>query len=126
MTLISGKGKGIVLVVIITVLLIGYDECRKKTLNSIDSYGIAKILGKREGKGSKYGVYIYYVDKKKFEGRFDIHYFSKNSFKFYKVKYAEKKPSWSEILLDQPVTDTIEIRKAGFSLPQKKRNQFQE
>ncbi|MDO6810978.1 hypothetical protein Q4603_20320 [Zobellia galactanivorans] len=72
-------------------------------------------------------VYKYFVTGKEYHSTSS---FSKNKElylnHFYRVRYSFKNPGSGEILLNQPITDTIKIKKAGFSLPQKKRNQFQE
>ncbi|WP_298503598.1 hypothetical protein [uncultured Maribacter sp.] len=46
---------------------------------------------------------------------------------FYEVRYSSKSPDLSEILLDSIVSDIVMIKKAGLTLPEKKkkkRNQF--
>lgn len=72
-------------------------------------------------------VYKYYVTGKEYHSTSPF-YGNKKLYlnRFYKIRYSSKNPSSSEILLDSVVSDTILIKKAGFSLLKKKKNRFQE
>ncbi|WP_170863203.1 hypothetical protein [Pseudozobellia thermophila] len=116
------------IVVFFLIAAQAYVSYKRHTINKQFEIVVGKVSGVQNLiKSSPSLFYNYYVggklysSSKKIEGSF-----SKYKNRFYPVKYSLENPSWSEILLDQPVTDTIEIKKAGFSLPKKKKNRFQE
>ena len=124
------KQKVVVVITVCLGLLILMLLYRFKT-KSISENGIrtiARVTGFDGGhKTSGPAIlYTYHVNGKRYKGGKYIEDVSIHKFSFYAVQYSSERPSWSEILLDQPITDTVEIKKAGFSLPKKKRNQFRE
>ncbi|CAM3511539.1 hypothetical protein [Zobellia roscoffensis] len=125
---INKKYIPILIVVLFLIAAQGYVSYKKHTINKQFKIVVGKVSGVQKLiKSSPSLFYDYYVGgklysgSKKFEGSF-----SKYKNRFYSVKYSKENSGWSEILLEQPVTDTIIIKKAGFSLPKKKKNRFQE
>ncbi|MGJ8737146.1 hypothetical protein [Zobellia laminariae] len=124
------KQKVVVVITVCLGLLI-LMLCYKYKTKSISKNGI-RTIGRVTGfdGGHKTSgpsiMYTYNVNNKKYKGGKYIEDVSIHKSSFYVVQYSSEKPSWSEILLNQPVTDTIKIKKAGFSLPKKKKNRFQE
>lgn len=123
------KEKFIVVTTVVLGLMILTYLYLNKT-NSISEDGIesvAQITGFDGGHATSGPsiLYIYKVGPEKFNGSRYIEDTSNHQYDFYVVRYSSSEPSWSEILLNRPVTDTIAIKAAGFSLPKKKTNQFQ-
>lgn len=124
------KQKIIVLVILCLGLIILVYLYQKKT-NSISKNGIktvARVTGFDGGHATSGPsiLYVYNVGNERFKGSKYIDDVSNHQFSFYVVQYSSITPSWSEILLSQPVTDTVAIKTAGFSLPKKKTNRFQQ
>ena len=127
---IMKKQKIFVVIIVCFGLLILTIMYQNKT-SSISEYGVesvAKIIGFDGGHATSGPsiLYQYNVGEKQFEGSQYVENTSKYTDDFYLVRYSSKKPSWSEILLDQPVTDTITIQDAGLSLPNRRMNKFQQ
>ncbi|WP_282057278.1 hypothetical protein [Maribacter luteus] len=117
------KQKVMVIITVCSGLLILMFLYRFKT-KSISKNGIrtiAKVTGFDGGhKTSGPAVlYTYHVNGIRYRGSKYVEDVSTHKFSFYVVQYSSEKPSWSEILLNQPVTDTIAIKAAGFALDKK-------
>ncbi|MBU2946328.1 hypothetical protein [Zobellia uliginosa] len=88
--------------------------------NSLDTYGIAKCLSIQKEKSSNFVFYEFYIDDRKVLGTTAIEAVDESLInKYFKVKYSSKKINESKLLLNQPVTDTVEIKNAGFDLGRK-------
>lgn len=120
---------GICLALVVLIVTYLVFEFRK---NNIENNPI-KTIGFVNGylRGAKSGpalLYVYNIGSVEYQGSTYINSdeYSKHRNRFYIIRYSSKNPSWSELLLDEPVTDTTAIKAAGFTIPRKKRNQFQE
>lgn len=78
---------------------------------------VAKFKNIETQNASTYAMYEFYVDGNKIEGATYLRNRISKSLlnKFFRLKYSSKNPNINDILLDQQVTDTVQIRAAGFS-----------
>lgn len=120
---------GIILVIGMLLILYSFYKYRNSNIreNGVQTIGLVNgyLRGTKTGPSLKY---VYKVDKDKYEGSTYIGSSEYSNYKnrFYQVQYSSENPGWSELLLNRPVTDTIAIIEAGFSIPRRKGNQFQE
>jgi hypothetical protein len=111
---------------IIVILIIGFlnydvykDYSMRKEVSLNGKITVAMyLLRKKSNKFSSLHYFLFYLKntKHKVIGREVPNDFHKNIGKFYKIKYLEKYSEVIHPLLDQEVTDTSEILKAGFSM----------
>ena len=125
----KGQKVGLLISVLLLLAMYLFTEYKKKEVENSSSYSVAMIY--RYFRGTSTGPmfeYKYYVKDQLYQGGIgvDNEDFSKYKNRFFKVKYSKENPSWSQILLNERIYDTIAIKAAGFSIPTKKRNQFQE
>jgi hypothetical protein len=77
---------------------------------------IAKLYNIKSTGKTYYVQYFYYVDNIKYTSENQMGFQNKGKKgNFYKIVYSSKNSKNVEIYLDEPVTDTISILKAGFS-----------
>lgn len=129
MKLSRGQQLGIISVLAFFLLLFAYDVYKKSAIdaNRESTIGLVYDLDGGHATTSPSLIFKYYVKKKQFTGTtsFDGS-FNNYENRFFQVEYSSENLSWSQILLNHPVTDTVAIKAAGFTLPKKERNQFQE
>ena len=125
---VNKKYYPIILLVIFLVVAQGYVIYKRSLIEQDFNTTIARVTGKQKLlKSSPSLFYEYYVDSEIYTGSFKFDgTFSEYENNYYHVKYSSENSSWSEILLNRPVTDTNAIKAAGFDLPKEKINQFQE
>ena len=85
--------------------------------NSLDTYGIAKCISIQKESSSNFVFFEFYIGTRKVLGATAIEDIDESLInKYFKVKYSSKKINECKLLLNHPVTDTVAIKKAGFSL----------
>ena len=91
------------------------EDMEKNGKTTIGKYVLRKWENGDPGENINY--FVYYVNGKKFrEGAGDVaSNFSENIRKFYKIKYLENNKEIIQVQFNQEVTDTIQMREAGFS-----------
>lgn len=110
------KNKSLLFVISIIIIVLIYHASNKYNRNYDGVKSIAKIY-KIELTGKTYYVqYIYFINNKKYVSKNQMGYKNSGSIgNFYKIIHASKNPKNVEIFLDEIVTDTVAILKAGFS-----------
>jgi hypothetical protein len=106
----------LILVFFIYSLVKGHYEGEDFRKNSKD--GIGRYVARRNYPKTNVNFFAYYVDgtrRRVSYGDLPKKFYKANIGKFYKIKYAEKYEDMIIVLLDQEVTDTVAILKAGFS-----------
>ena len=80
----------------------------------------SKTVGKinridTKGKGGSSFVYSFFIDNKMYVGRIDR---DKNPYvkinEFYEIEYSSKNPHINKMILDEEITDSVKIMKAGY------------
>lgn len=118
------------ILIVLSVLLVYYlfSLYQKKDIDNNRVRTVGQIYGLDGGQAttSPNLRYRYYIKEKRYTGiaSFDGDYRNYEN-NFYQIDYSAENPNWSEILLTRPITDTVAIKAAGFSLPKSKKNQFQ-
>ncbi|QCX00946.1 hypothetical protein FGM00_12800 [Aggregatimonas sangjinii] len=109
-------------------LLYIFSKYYQSEITDNSTYTIAKVTGYSRALSSSPEIYFtYFVDGQKirvpnkFEGDYSI-----VKDKFFRVRYAADNPTWGEIQLDYPVTDSAQIKSAGLWFTKPKRNQFKD
>lgn len=109
----------IVLIAAITMITVAIrdTEKRKKSIEIFKFKNIAQVYDFKSNKQFQGYYYTYYYENEKFAKSEDINDFSRENCigKFYYMNLSTENPNYSQILLDQEVTDTAEILKAGFT-----------
>ncbi|MEX0595533.1 MAG: hypothetical protein WD512_03455 [Candidatus Paceibacterota bacterium] len=77
---------------------------------------IAKVTKFNSNRSFNHYDYIYFFRKNKFSSYEDLNGFKRerNIGKYFVVEISTKHPEYSKINLDQEITDSLEIVKAGF------------
>ncbi|WP_289064225.1 hypothetical protein [uncultured Zobellia sp.] len=89
----------------------------KDDAKNYNTYGIAKCISIQKEKSSKFVFFEFYIDGRRVLGTSPIVAVDDSLVnKYFKVKYSSKKINESKLLLNHPITDTVAIKKAGFSL----------
>ena len=128
--MILDKSKIKVLIIVVFLFLTTYFVSRyiKNDINTNAEYTIGFIYDNMEGVTSgEYIYYRYYVSGQVYEN--SNAYDSDHKVKigqYYTVKYSTRNPEHSVLQQGFLITDTSEIKKAGFSLQKNKVNQFLE
>ncbi|WP_139278158.1 MULTISPECIES: hypothetical protein [Flavobacteriaceae] len=129
MNLLKNKYSSLLLFLLFVGVLVAITVWSKYDIAKHEKYTIGYVYDIDGGTAtaSPSLVYKYYVTGKEYHSTSPF-YENKKLYlnHFYRVRYSSENPSSSEILLDSVVSDTILIKKAGFSLPKKKKNRFQE
>jgi len=125
----KGQKVGLLIIILILASFYVFTEYIKKEVENSSSYSVAMVF--RYFRGTSTGPifeYKYYVGDTLYQGGQTVNNedFSNYENRFFKVKYSKENPSWSEILLNQRITDSTLIKASGFSIPKKKVNRFQE
>ncbi|MDT7828476.1 hypothetical protein RQM65_07365 [Pricia sp. S334] len=129
MTITRNQYVGIGVVITVLVLFYTFYEYRKWDIERNSHQTIAQVNGYLRGTKTGPSLKYFYRDNdSKYDGSIYIESEKYPAYKnrFFIVNYSAENPSWSEILLSRPVTDTPAIKAAGFRLPKKKTNQFQQ
>ena len=85
--------------------------------NGLDTYGIAKCVSIQKENSSNFVFFEFYIDDRKVLGTTNVEDIDDSLVnKYFKVKYSRKKINESKLLLNHVITDTVAIKKAGFSL----------
>ncbi|SHK03446.1 hypothetical protein [Pseudozobellia thermophila] len=128
MTLTKSQKGTLLFVGISAVIIICITQYIKSSVKNNSEYTIGYVFDSMNGPSSGPAIYYYYyVDGKKYDNSDYINSdYDVRVGEFYWVKYSSEHPNWAEIQQNLQVIDSDKIKKAGFSLPQKKRNQFQE
>ncbi|MGQ7947143.1 hypothetical protein [Flavobacterium sp. WC2509] len=117
----SGQNLILVIVGVIILYYVNKSYVTSKYLKSDYEFTIGKTLDFTGAGGNKGFIsYSYYVNNKKYMS--DVRRKYKNDSQlhnFYKVKYSKVKPEISEMYLDEEITDSAEIVKAGFKYKNK-------
>ncbi|MDO6818978.1 hypothetical protein [Zobellia sp. 1_MG-2023] len=128
--MILDKSKIKVLIIVVFLFLTTYFVSRyiKNDINTNAEYTIGFVYDYMEGVTSgEYIYYRYYVSGQVYEN--SNAYDSDHKVKigqYYTVKYSTRNPEHSVLQQGFLITDTSEIKKAGFSLQKNKVNQFLE
>ncbi|MFN3639579.1 MAG: hypothetical protein ACK4UK_01550 [Flavobacterium sp.] len=106
----------IVLLVGVLSILKKINQNYKINKNTFISY--AKVTKHHSNRSATFYYYDYYFNNKKLSSYIISNEFQREKCvgKYYKLEISTKNPSYSRIFLDQEVTDTLLIRKAGFDL----------
>ncbi|WP_289064242.1 hypothetical protein [uncultured Zobellia sp.] len=85
--------------------------------NGLDTYGIAKCVSIQKESSLNFVFFEFYIDNRKILGTTNVEDIDESLInKYFEVKYSSKKINESTLLLNHPITDTVAIKKAGFSL----------
>lgn len=106
-------GMGIILIFV----LFNSVRLRKneKKINETGLSTVGKVIDK-DFTGKMFGIkYSYFVNSKYYTGVKQTNGAKNYMYKFYIIKYVKENPEISEIYLNEEVTDSIEIVKAGFT-----------
>lgn len=107
---------------LIFLTIIIYSVSKKYLIEkNIDNYKlqtVAKVYKFSSNRSFKHYYYIYFYNEKEYSNYQDLSGFKREQTvgRFYKIDISTKNSSYSRIFLDQEVTDTLLILKAGFDL----------
>ena len=109
----------IISVVLLFIVLVIYkNKQRRDLLNGDDvSYDVGKILSFKQGASvNPWFDYEFYINDKKYEGKYNIiegmdkervRYYKNYVGKYFYVKYSNAKPKFNEMDINSPVPDSI-------------------
>lgn len=91
---------------------------REKDIEKNKYETIAKVIDFKSNRSFDNYSFVYNYKNKVYEDYDDLDYFEEENCigRYYKVAVSIKNPHYSKIYLDQEITDTLEIIKAGFKL----------
>jgi hypothetical protein len=106
------------IVVLLTALVVYKNKQRVELLNGDDvSYVVGKIISFEQGASvNPWFDYEFYVEEKKYEGKYNIidgmdkervRYYKSYVGKYFYVKYSKTKPKFNEMNIYNPVPDSI-------------------
>ncbi len=106
--------------IVITVLILAFLDVnkREKSINENKHETIGKVYDFNSNRSFNHYEYRYYFKGKLFSDYEDLDDFDREECigRFYRIYLSTKNPEYSKILLDQEITDTSEILKAGFTI----------
>lgn len=111
------KNKLIYVIIGFVVILLFYHGFNKSARVLYGTESVAK-LHKIKSTGKTYYVeFIYFVNDEKYVSENQMGFQKKGSVgDYYKIIYSSKNPKNVEIFLDERITDTFLIKKAGFDI----------
>jgi hypothetical protein len=108
--------KPLIFITVIIIIIAVFHLFNKfnRHYNGIES--IAKLYNIKSTGKTYYVQYVYYIGNIEHKSENQMGFLNKGKRgNFYKIVYYSKNPKNVEIFLDEPVTDTTLILKAGFS-----------
>jgi hypothetical protein len=110
------KNKPMLFVIGVIIIILVYHAINKYKRYSYGINSVAKVCQIKSTGKTYYVQYIYFIDNKKYTSKNQMGFKNKGRLgDFYKIIYSSKNPKNVEIFLDEKITDTTLILKAGFS-----------
>jgi hypothetical protein len=119
------KISGTILISFFVVIYFISDNNKKTKKNSIEEnkkMSIGKVYKFEKSKSFQFYDFTYFYDGIKYKNAKDAKRMGGNSLvgRYFRIELSTKEPKYSNIFLDQEVTDSTEIVKAGFTLGESK------